>query len=107
MKYLVTITPRATTYSPAVIADILVDTQAWLDERMEDGTVDCAYGFVTGGGVGIVNADSSEELNELLLSAPDFPIGDFDVRPLAEPDTSLRNAIDALHRAAGTVGVRT
>jgi hypothetical protein len=58
---------------------------------------------VTGGGVAIVNADSAEELNRLLLEAPSFAITEFDVRPLADIDTSLGYAVGALRRAAGTM----
>ena len=77
MKFLVTVTPRQVApMPPGAIADVLSAQRDWLKQKLEDGTLDCAYGFIGGGGVGIANADSIEEMHALLVQSPGFPIGD-------------------------------
>ena len=104
MKHLVIVTPKETPFPTRLIAENLAETREWLEKHIDDGMVECAYGFVTGGGVGIVNADSAESLNEFLLDSPSFANSDIDVRPLAEIDSSLARAADAMRRAAETLG---
>ena len=86
MKFLVTVTPRQVApMPPGAIAEVLSAQRDWLTQKLEDGTLDCAYGFIGGGGVGIANADSIEEMHALLVQSPGFPIGDNEVRPPRRP----------------------
>ena len=104
MKFLVIVTPRRdASVPPGAVAAMLSAQRDWLHERMNDGTVEFAYSFPVGGGCGVVNVDSHEALNELLVNSPAFMINDFDLRPLSDLDTGLGNAITALERAAGAV----
>lgn len=99
MKYLVTVRRRdAVQIPPEAIAGILHAQREWLEDKVDEGEFDCAYVFVQGsGGVAIVNADSGEELSELLASSPAFVLVAFEVQPLA-PVATLENAVSALHR---------
>jgi hypothetical protein len=74
---------------PGAIAEVLSAQRDWLKRKLEDGTLDCAYGFIGGGGVGIANADSIEGVHALLVQSPGFAIGDNEVRPWA---TSTRRS---------------
>ena len=50
MKFLVTVTPRQVApMPPGAIAEVLSAQRDWLKQKLEDGTLDCAYGFIGGG----------------------------------------------------------
>ena len=101
MKYLVTVKRRdGVAFPPDTIAGILAGQREFIREKIADGTFDAAYGFPQGGGgIAIVNADSAEELSEILASSPVFAIADQAVLPLAEIEVTLGNSIQALQRA--------
>jgi muconolactone delta-isomerase len=100
MKFLVIVTPRPVPLPPNVIADLLTAQKDWLKQRIADGTVETLYGFVGGGGIGIANVDSHEQMNELLVSSPAFPITDFEVKPIGDFETTLDAGVAALRQAA-------
>ncbi|HWW66838.1 MAG TPA: hypothetical protein VNY83_02535 [Solirubrobacterales bacterium] len=101
MKFLITVTPKEVTLLPPnVAAEILSAQRDWLKQKVDDGTLDYAYGFVTGGGCGIANAGSAEEINALILDAPAFAIGNYEVRPLGDVGQTLDAAVRSLERAA-------
>jgi muconolactone delta-isomerase len=100
MKFLVIVTPRPVPLPPNVIADLLTAQKDWLKQRIADGTVETLYGFVGGGGIGSANVDSHEQMNELLVSSPAFPITDFEVKPIGDFETTLDAGVAALRQAA-------
>jgi muconolactone delta-isomerase len=99
VKYLVTIKRRdGVPIPPEAIGDILGAQRGWLEDRVDEGVFDCAYVFAQGsGGIAIVNADSGEELSEILASSPAFVLVAIEVQPLAAVAT-LANAVEALQR---------
>lgn len=102
MKFLVMTTRRQNApIPPDAIARILGAQREWFEEHLSDGTFDCVYGYPQGGGgVGIVNAGTTEELNELLTGSPLFPIADFEVRALTDVTVALENGARALERVS-------
>jgi muconolactone delta-isomerase len=100
MKFLVMVTPRQVPLPPNLLADLLSAQKDWLKQRRADGTVESLYGFVGGGGIGIVNVDSHEQMHELLVSSPAFPISDFEVRAIGDFETTIDAGIAALRQAA-------
>jgi muconolactone delta-isomerase len=101
MKFLVTVTPRQVApMPPGAIAEVLSAQRDWLKRKLKDGTLDCAYGFIGGGGVGIANADSIEEMHALLVQSPGFAIGDNEVRPLGDFNETVEAGIAALRQVA-------
>ncbi len=104
MKFLVTVTPRRDApIPPGAVAGMLSAQRDWLHDRMQDGTIEFAYGFPTGGGCGVVNVDSHEALSELLVRSPGFMISDYQTAALSDIDATMGNAIAALERAAGAM----
>jgi hypothetical protein len=104
MKFLLIVTPRRdSSIPPAAVAGMLAAQRDWLHDRMTDGTVEAAYSFPAGGGCGIVNVESHEALNQLIVDGPAFMISDYGVHALADLDTSLGNSVAALERVAGAV----
>jgi hypothetical protein len=78
MKYLVTATPGPLPPSPEQF-DAAFE---WLDGKLEDGSFDCLYGFLEGGGVAVSNADSHLAALEQMTEYPLYGLVSWDVRPL-------------------------
>lgn len=80
MKYLVTATPGPIPPSPEQF-DTALD---WLQGKLDDGTFDCLYGFLEGGGVAVSNVDSHRAALELMADYPLYGLVSWDVKPLLE-----------------------
>jgi hypothetical protein len=78
MKYLVTATPGPLPPSPEQF-DAALD---WLEAKLGDGTFDCLYGFLEGGGTSVVNVDSHAKALELMTDYPLYGMVVWDIRPL-------------------------
>jgi muconolactone delta-isomerase len=103
MKFLVTQRRRdGVPVPPDAIAGLLRAQSEYLDEQMRNGTVDVAYGLPQGGGgLAIVNADSAEQLNEILVASPLFMVTNIEVQPLADVHATLAAGASAMSRIAG------
>jgi hypothetical protein len=64
--------------------------QAWL----EQGRMECAYGFPTGGGFCIGSYDSHEALMDTLLEYPHYPLMDWEITPLVDADYGFDKFIE-------------
>ncbi|MGD9736405.1 MAG: hypothetical protein AB7V58_12505 [Solirubrobacterales bacterium] len=80
MKYMVTATPGPMPPSPEQF-DAAIE---WLEGKLEEGTFDCIYGFLEGGGISVTNADSHRAALELMAEYPLFGMVSWEVRPLLE-----------------------
>jgi muconolactone delta-isomerase len=103
MKHLVTFKRRdVAPVPPETVARLLSAQRDWFREKTADGTIDAGYGFAQGGGgVAILNAETGEELNDIIHSAPVFALTDTTVQPLAELEVTLTNAVESIERAIG------
>ena len=99
MKFLTLTSPRGN-LPPAVAAAIFQDGKAWLNANLSNGTMDFVHGFPEGG-VGVINADSHEDLMEKMRGFPLFPFVDWQVRPLVDIDRSLDSAVEMFKKMAG------
>jgi hypothetical protein len=87
------------------MVEVLKVFKTWMADQMTAGVVDCAFAFAAGGGgCGIVNASSGEELQELLLGSPLGPFSTFDLRPLADFNSGMDLAVKQLTAAAAAMG---
>lgn len=80
MKYCVTARPGPLPPSPEQF-DAAMD---WLKVRLDDGTFDCLYGFLEGGGFSIANVASHEEALDLMTEYPLYGMVEWEVRPVLE-----------------------
>jgi hypothetical protein len=80
MKYLVTATPGPLPPSPEQFDTAL----EWIEARIDDGTFDCVYGYLEGGGVAVTNAADHAAALELMTQYPLYGLVSWDVRPLLE-----------------------
>jgi hypothetical protein len=51
---------------------------------VKEGVIDCTYAFIGGGGFGVANANSAEELNQRIMSSPMGLFYDFEVHVLTD-----------------------
>lgn len=80
MKYYVAATPGPMPPAPEQFDAAI----AWLEGKIDDGTFDCVYGFLEGGGFSIANAGSHREVLDVMAEYPLFGLVTFEVRPLLE-----------------------
>jgi hypothetical protein len=97
MKFLVNVTPRRTMIPPPAVIE---HSGAWIKNVLANKTADCCYAFVTGGGVGIFNADSAETLLKIIMSYPAYTFVDFKIEPLCDIAVALDQVHSMVQRAA-------
>ena len=78
MKYFVSARPGAMPPTPEQFDAAL----SWLEGKLNDGTFDCVYGFLEGGGFSVTNADSHRDLLEMMADYPLFGMVTWDVHPV-------------------------
>ena len=78
MKYMVIARPGPMPPSPEQF-DMALD---WLQGQLDDGTLECLYGFLEGGGIAIANADSHTQALEQMAEYPLYGLVTWEVKPL-------------------------
>ncbi|MHA2249491.1 MAG: hypothetical protein ACXAD7_03965 [Candidatus Kariarchaeaceae archaeon] len=81
---------------PENYVELVKAANDWLKSKLADGTLDCVYSIVPGGGVAIGNADTHEKIYDDILAYPLFPFFEWDVKPLADTDHALNSVISML-----------
>jgi hypothetical protein len=100
MKFLVSATPGPLPPSPEQF-DVAIE---WLEGKVADGSFDCLYGYLEGGGFSVANADSHREVLELMADYPLFGMVTFEVRPLLEFREGLDTVRAKLVEAQAAMG---
>ena len=80
---------------------ILQASKEFTNARLQDGTFDCAYGYLTGDGFCVANYDSHAALMEDLMTYPQFPSMDWEVTPLVDADAGFDKWIEYFEKRAG------
>jgi muconolactone delta-isomerase len=84
VKFLVIRKPRITSAMVAT-SKLLREHKERVLDAVKQGGIDCIYAIPGGGGsIGIANADSIDQLNDILTSSPLFLFSEFEVRPLTD-----------------------
>jgi hypothetical protein len=73
MKYLIIAKPGRTSIPREQGAELLMASLDWTKSKLADGTIDCTYNLFEGGGFGIANADSHEEILRTIMEMPVNP----------------------------------
>lgn len=100
MKYYVKATPGPLPPSPEQFDAAI----SWLEAKIEDGTFDCLYGFLEGGGFSVTNADSHAAVLDLMAGYPLFGLVTWEVRPLLEFREGLDTVRAKLAEAQAAMG---
>jgi hypothetical protein len=83
MKFLVIRRPRVG-MSPGPTSQMIRAQKEVVLNAVKQGSVDCTYAFVGGGGFSVQNAASAEELNQRLMGSPMGLFYDFEVHVLTD-----------------------
>jgi hypothetical protein len=105
MKFLVLAWPGPMLSPPGVMAEAFKASKEWMAEQMKAGVVDCVFGFAAGGGCGIINASSGEELQALLVGSPLGPFSTFHLRPPGRFQLGDRSDHQAAHGSCRSHGL--
>jgi hypothetical protein len=100
MKYMCTARPGPLPPSPEQFDAAL----EWLQGELDDGNLDCLYGFLEGGGVAIANADSHTQALEQMTRYPLYGFVTWEVTPLlafGEGDQIVRAKLAEAQAAMG------
>ena len=80
MKYLISATPGPMPPTPEQF-DAAME---WLEGKDDDGTFDCIFGYLEGGGFSVANVDSHREALDLMADYPLFGLVTWEVRPVLD-----------------------
>jgi hypothetical protein len=100
MKYCVSARPGPAPPPPEVF-DAAFE---WLEGKLDDGTFDCVYGYLGGGGFSVTNAESHDEVLELMAEFPLFGFSEWEVQPLLELGTGRETMRAKLVEAQAVMG---
>jgi len=100
MKYYVKATPGPLPPSPEQF-DAAIE---WLQGKLDDGTFDCLYGFLEGGGFSVANADSHRAVLDLMADYPLFGMVSWEVHPLLEFREGIETVRAKLAEAQAAMG---
>ena len=96
MKYLVIGNQAIMASEHKAQMDFLLRTKEWVNTKLADGTLDCAYSFPAGGGFFIFNADSNEGLTKLLVDFPLRPLTEFEIHALCDFNVATDMVVDSI-----------
>jgi muconolactone delta-isomerase len=97
MKFLVIARPRP--IQQGVTSAMVQATREIANRNIKSGKIDCLYRFAGGNGTcAIVNAESGDALEEMLLEAPSFPFLEFETHALAGADKYLDKVIEGMKK---------
>ena len=95
MKFLVIRKPRLGA-SVQPTSQLIRAQKEGLLAAIKRGDADCAYAFVGGGGISILNANTAEEVNQRLFGLPLGFFYEFEVHPLADYSKFMDTVAEAL-----------
>lgn len=99
MKYLCIGKLARTQLSLEHMLAVLKGSKEFQDQRLKDGTYDCIYNFPDGGGMAIVNVDSSEDAYDLLTDYPGRVLFDWEIIPLVDSTHAIDKSISRIEKA--------
>jgi hypothetical protein len=98
MKYLIFAKPGDTPIPMEQGAALLQAGREFINGKLADGSLDIAYNVIGGGGLGISNAETYEELLSTLLEYPLYPFFKWEITPLLDMNASLDQYIEYYNR---------
>ena len=100
MKYLLQFTPNGSVPPVEDRVPTSKAAAAYIAELQNKGTLEAAYAFVAGGGIGIMEVASHEELWEIVFAYPLFTSFQWHVEPLVDAAHVTMRGIEILKQEA-------
>jgi len=102
MKFFVRSQRNVVPMPPERAVGLYQGAKAWINTRVADGTIDCVYSFSDlSGGMSIGNADSPEELLDLLVDYPLWPFFGWEIKPVSDFDHAMDKLTEFAKKLAG------
>ena len=89
MKYLIIAKPGTRQIPVEQGAALLQAGFSWIKAKLADGMLDFTYNTFEGGGIGVGNADSHEQILADILEYPLYPFFTWEVTPLLDMEDSV------------------
>ena len=84
---------------PEAVPVLIERLRGWVDQHASSfATLEF---FPGGGGIGIIDVDSSSDLHTIVAANPFTPCSDVEIRPVLDPGTAFENLREAMAAAAG------
>ena len=80
------------------VLPILKACQEYHEQKIKDGTMDCLYNFIEGGGFSIQNHESAEDIYKALFDYPGYPLFDWEIIPLVDNKKISGQAISRIEK---------
>lgn len=93
MKYLIVAKPGTTPIPQDQGAELLQAGLDYINAKLAEGGLDSAFNIMGGGGLGISNANTHEEVLSQLLEYPLYPFFSWEITPLLDMEESLKQYI--------------
>ena len=100
MKFLVSGTPKNIQIPPEMGVQLYQAAIEWVQDRIDDGRIECHYAFPGGGGFAIVNHDTHELLSDEIMNYPLYNFFDWDVRALTDWHHTYKSGIKLFQKMA-------
>ena len=97
MRFLITSTPKFP-IPPELVPVLLHAMHDWVKRHTASKKIEQIWGFVNGGGGGVLNVASHEELNAILTEMPFTPFADTRADALIPIEVGLNNFQQAMAR---------
>jgi muconolactone delta-isomerase len=98
MKYLLLITTNPA--APQPTPDVFLRHKEWVQQQEKKGTIEASYTFAgSNEGMCIMNADTPEDLDDIMIAAPARPYANIEVKPLSDFAKSMDRVAAAMKRA--------
>lgn len=100
MKYLVTAKAQRLGVGQAMTVAVAQSAKEYINASVASGKMDCVYLFSTGDGTGfgIVNANSHEDVAEIIMNHPASPLYEWEVQPLTDFNKGIGKFIELLQK---------
>ena len=66
------------------VLPILKASKEWHEQKIKDGTIECLYNVIEGGGFAIQNHESAEDAYNSLFDYPGYLLYDWEITPLVD-----------------------
>jgi len=97
MKYLLLISAKP---GAQPTPEAFLKHKEWVQQEVKKGAIEVPYTFAgSNDGMCIINAQSPEDLSDIMMAAPAGPFADVQVKPLADFAKRMDRAVAALKRA--------
>ena len=104
MQFLI-VTKQSSAPPPEMTLPLLQAMEAWLAEHRSSGKMKSVWAFAgTVGGGGVLDVDSHEELDEIMLGFPFAPFSTTEVLALSDIDRNLQGSKAVFQRIIETMG---